>query len=135
MKSLFLVLASLALSIPAFGVGEASALPWLPAPRFSPLETDSAPLFADNDDQNAEPQDCKDPDWTGWNRAVSRCGIPTPSGIYVLNEASNEQSTATAYAAGLVSSRAYQNDITGHAIFVPIGKILPSIATWCVFDW
>ena len=62
-------------------------------------------------------------------------GIPTPSGLYVLNEASNEQSTATAYASGLTSSPAYQNDITGHAIFVPIAQILPSITTWGQFNW
>ncbi len=61
--------------------------------------------------------------------------IPTPSGIYVLNENSNEQSTATAYAAGLTSSSAYQNDVTGHAIFVPIAQILPSITTWGTFSW
>ncbi len=61
--------------------------------------------------------------------------IPVPSGIYVLNENSNEQSTATAYAAGLAASPAYQNDITGHAIFVPIAKILPSITTWGTFPW
>ncbi len=59
--------------------------------------------------------------------------IPTPSGVYVLNEASNEQSTATAYASGLTSSSAYQDDITGHAIFVPIAKILPSLAIWGEF--
>jgi hypothetical protein len=62
-------------------------------------------------------------------------GIPTPSGIYVLNEASNEQSTATAYDPGLLSSPAYTNDVTGHAIFVPIAKILPSITTWGQFNW
>jgi hypothetical protein len=52
--------------------------------------------------------------------------IPTPSGICALNEASNEQSTATAYASELTSFLAYQDDIAGHAIFVPIAKILPS---------
>ena len=62
-------------------------------------------------------------------------GIPTPSGIYVLNEASNMQSTATAYAVGLTSSPAYQNDVTGHAIFVPIAQILPNITTWGQFNW
>lgn len=61
--------------------------------------------------------------------------IPTPSGLYVLNEASNEQSTATAYASGLTSSLSYQNDIAGHAIFVPIAKILPSITAWEDFQW
>jgi hypothetical protein len=61
--------------------------------------------------------------------------IPIPSGIYVLNENSNEQSTATAYAAGLTASPAYQNDVTGHAIFVPIAQILPSITTWGTFSW
>jgi hypothetical protein len=66
---------------------------------------------------------------------ISAAAIPTPSGIYVLNEASNEQSTATAYATGLTSSPAYQKDITGHAIFVPIAKILPNITTWEEFIW
>lgn len=61
--------------------------------------------------------------------------VPTPSGIYVLNEAANEQSTATAYASGLDTSIAYRNDITGHAIFVPIAKILPGISTWGQFNW
>ena len=56
-------------------------------------------------------------------------GIPIPSGIYVLNEASNGQSTATAYAAGMVAAPAYASDVTGHAIFVPIAKILPSVTT------
>lgn len=64
-----------------------------------------------------------------------RDDIPKPAGIYVLNEASNEQSTATAYAAGLTASPAYQRDITGHAIFVPIAKILPSISRWDDFHW
>ncbi|HTF99783.1 MAG TPA: hypothetical protein VK654_04245, partial [Nitrospirota bacterium] len=71
----------------------------------------------------------------GGSTAGTAATIPTPSGIYVVNEASNEQSTATAYAAGLTSSPAYQNDITGHAIFVPIAKILPSITTWGTFSW
>ncbi len=61
--------------------------------------------------------------------------IPKPAGIYVLNEASNEQSTNTAYASGLTASPAYQNDITGHAIFVPIAQILPSITKWEDFEW
>jgi hypothetical protein len=61
--------------------------------------------------------------------------IPIPSGIYVLNDASNEQSTATTYASGLTSSSAYLTDVTGHAIFVPIAKILPSITTWGQFNW
>lgn len=61
--------------------------------------------------------------------------IPRPAGVYVLNEASDEQSTDTAYAAGLTSSPAYENDIEGHAIFVPIAKILPSVTRWGAFDW
>jgi hypothetical protein len=61
--------------------------------------------------------------------------VPTPSGIYVLNEASNEQSTNTAYASGLTSSPAYTNDIAGHAIFVPVAKILPSVTHWGDFQW
>jgi len=61
--------------------------------------------------------------------------IPTPSGIYVVNDASNLRATSTAYATGLTSSPAYLNDVTGHAIFVPIAKILPSITTWGQFNW
>jgi hypothetical protein len=62
-------------------------------------------------------------------------GIPVPSGIYVVNDAANEQSTATTYASGLTSSPAYLQDVTGHAIFVPIAKILPTITTWGQFNW
>lgn len=61
--------------------------------------------------------------------------ISKPTGIYVLNEASDEQSADTAYAAGLLSSPAYENDIEGHAIFVPIAKILPSVTRWGEFKW
>jgi hypothetical protein len=61
--------------------------------------------------------------------------IPIPSGVYVLNEAANEQGTQTAYAAGLDTASAYLHDITGHAIFVPIAKILPAVTTWGQFDW
>ena len=76
--------------------------------------------------------DAISPESTG--RADS-AGIPRPFGIYVLNENSNEQPAATAYAAGLTASPAYQADVTGHAIFVPIAKILPSITTWGQFNW
>jgi hypothetical protein len=58
-----------------------------------------------------------------------------PTGMYVLNDPSDEQSTATAYASGLLASSAYQNVIAGHAIFVPIAQILPSISRWEDFDW
>lgn len=58
-----------------------------------------------------------------------------PGGIYVMNEAANEQSTTTAYASGLTASAAYQNDVAGHAIFVPIAKILPAVSTWGEFNW
>src|SRR6185312_8557192 len=61
--------------------------------------------------------------------------VPVPSGIYVLNEASNEQPVTTAYVAGLTAAPAYVNDIVGHAIFTPIAKILPSITTWGQFNW
>jgi hypothetical protein len=62
-------------------------------------------------------------------------GVPIPSGVYVLNEASNEQGAGTAYVPGLESSPAYVNDVTGHAVFVPIAKILPSVTTWGQFTW
>ena len=71
-------------------------------------------------------------------RSVSRvdsASVPRPAGLYVLNENSNEQPAATSYAAGLTSSPAYQSVITGHAIFVPIAKILPGITTWGQFNW
>ncbi|HUI10834.1 MAG TPA: T9SS type A sorting domain-containing protein [Bacteroidota bacterium] len=66
---------------------------------------------------------------------MDTAGIPQPSGIYVLNENSNEQPAATSYASGLTASPAYSNDIAGHAVFVPIAKILPSITTWGQFNW
>lgn len=71
----------------------------------------------------------------GGGGAGGGSGIPSSAGIYVLNEASNGQSTATAYASGLASSPAYLNDVAGHAIFVPIAKILPSVTTWGQFSW
>ena len=61
--------------------------------------------------------------------------IPIPSGIYVLNEAANEQGTGTAYATGLDTAQAYVHDVTGHAVFVPIAKILPAVSTWGQFNW
>jgi hypothetical protein len=61
--------------------------------------------------------------------------IPSCAGIYVVNGYANEASAKSVYAAGLTSSPAYQDDITGHAIFVPIAKILPSITTWGQFSW
>jgi hypothetical protein len=72
---------------------------------------------------------------SGDTLAPGGSAVPTPSGIYVLNEASNEQSTTTAYVAGLDTALAYRNDVTGHAIFVPIAKILPSVSTWGQFSW
>ncbi len=62
-------------------------------------------------------------------------GMPTPSGIYVLNNNSNESAASAAYAAGLQASEGYANDVTGQAIFVPIAKILPAITTWGQFNW
>ncbi len=66
---------------------------------------------------------------------VDTAGIPKPAGLYVLDEQSNEKAASADYAAGLTSSPAYQDDIAGHAIFVPIAKILPSITTWGQFSW
>jgi hypothetical protein len=62
-------------------------------------------------------------------------GIPRPTGMYVMDDVSNERSASAVYVAGLDTSHAYLNDITGDAIFVPIAKILPSITTWGVFNW
>lgn len=61
--------------------------------------------------------------------------IPIPSGIYVVNEAANEQGAATAYVAGMDTATAYLHDVTGHAVFVPIAKILPAVPTWGQFNW
>ncbi len=62
-------------------------------------------------------------------------GIVKPSGIYVLNDPSNLQPAKSAYVSGLTSCPAYRNDIAGHAIFVPIAKILPSVTVWGQFEW
>lgn len=61
--------------------------------------------------------------------------VPMPSGLYVLNEAANLQSVVTAYAPGLAATPAYAGDVAGHAIFVPIAKILPSVSAWGEFSW
>ena len=61
--------------------------------------------------------------------------VPRPYGYYVLNDAGNGRTAARGYATGLASSPAYLQDITGHAVFVPIAKILPSITTWGDFQW
>ena len=61
--------------------------------------------------------------------------VPRPYGYYVLNDAGNERNASKAYATGLTSSPAYLQHITGHAVFVPIAKILPSITTWGDFQW
>jgi hypothetical protein len=61
--------------------------------------------------------------------------VPSPAGVYVLDDASNERPTGDMYAAGLFTSPAYKNDVTGHAIFVPIAKILPAITSWGQFNW
>lgn len=72
---------------------------------------------------------------TGSSPRHQTAGIPSPAGIYVLDDASNEKPTAGLYAPGLFTSSAYKNDITGHALFVPIAKILPVITTWGQFNW
>ena len=61
--------------------------------------------------------------------------VPRPYGYYVLNDAGNGKTAAKGYAPGLTSSPAYLQNITGHAVFVPIAKILPSITTWGDFQW
>ena len=61
--------------------------------------------------------------------------VRVPRGIYVVNEASNEQSPATAYNAAMFSSSAYLNDVDGHAIFVPLRQVLPVVNTWGQFVW
>ncbi len=66
---------------------------------------------------------------------VSAAAVPRPYGIYVLNEASNGRPAIRAYATGLTTSPAYVSHVTGHAIFVPIGKILLPVGTWGQFAW
>ena len=63
--------------------------------------------------------------------------IPRPHGFYVLNDAGNNRNAAKAYSTGLTTSSGYLNSVTGHAIFVPIAKILPSVAgsAWGDFHW
>jgi hypothetical protein len=95
------------------------AIPWCeaqPLPEQSVSETDSA---------SASRQ----------HKRFRSLPAPPAAGVYVVNEAANGQSTATAYVAGLISSPAYRDDVAGHAIFVPIAKILPNLATWGQFNW
>jgi hypothetical protein len=66
---------------------------------------------------------------------MQTAGVPSPAGVYVLDDAANEKPTAQLYAPGLFTSPAYKTDVTGHAIFVPIAKILPLITTWGQFNW
>ena len=61
--------------------------------------------------------------------------VPRPHGFYVLNDAGNNRTAARAYSTGLTTSPGYLNSVTGHAIFVPIAKILPSDTTWGDFHW
>jgi hypothetical protein len=67
--------------------------------------------------------------------AIAQVPPGAPTGIYVLNDPSNESAVSNAYAQGLIASSAYQNDVAGHAIFVPIAKILPSVGAWGQFGW
>ena len=67
--------------------------------------------------------------------AADTSNIPRPTGVYVLNDAANERAARAVYASGLTSAPAYQNAVTGHAIFIPIAKILPGITTWGQFNW
>ncbi len=61
--------------------------------------------------------------------------VITPAGIYVVNEASNNQPATSAYASGMLTSSAYNNVVAGHAIFVPIVQVLPSVTLWGQFNW
>ena len=61
--------------------------------------------------------------------------VPRPYGVYVLNDAGNGRTATRGYATGLTTSPAYLEHVTGHAVFVPIAKILPSITTWGDFQW
>src|SRR5512135_3904599 len=115
MKGLFLIFATLALSLPDFAIGQAKAFPLRPA------ETPNAVSPVRGTDRGSP--------------VPSPAGVPKPTGIYVLDDNSNERPAAADYVSGLTSSPAYQNVITGHAIFVPIAKILPNIATWGQFNW
>ena len=35
----------------------------------------------------------------------------------------------------MTTSPAYENDVDGHAIFVPLAQVLPSVTTWGQFNW
>lgn len=115
MKELFLIFATLALSLPAIAIGQAKAFPVRPA---------ETPNSVSSVRGTVRGSPLPDP-----------AGVPKPTGIYVLDDNSNERTAAADYVSGLMSSPAYQNVITGHAIFVPIAKILPTIATWGQFNW
>jgi hypothetical protein len=61
--------------------------------------------------------------------------IPRPIGLYVLDNAANLNPTAKLYPAGLFSDSTYARYVSGHAIFVPIAKIIPSISVWGQFQY
>jgi hypothetical protein len=67
--------------------------------------------------------------------APPAAAIPRPVGLYVLDDAANLAPTGKMYPAGLFSDTTYLHDVTGHAIFCPIAKILPSVSTWGQFHF
>jgi hypothetical protein len=71
----------------------------------------------------------------GQDKPKQEITLPRPGGLYVMDDVSNERPANAVYVQGLTTSPAYLTDITGHAIYVPIAKILPSITTWGKFDW
>src|SRR3984957_15181645 len=62
-------------------------------------------------------------------------GVTPSAGIYVANETANNQPVTSAYASGMLTSSAYNNVVTGHAIYVPIAQVLPSVTIWGQFNW
>lgn len=83
----------------------------------------------------SQPSLCSDERSASNSHVERTAGIPSPAGIYVVNKYYDEIPTSKVYAAGFTSSPAYQSDITGLAIYVPIAKILPTITTWGQFNW
>ncbi len=70
-------------------------------------------------------------------RASTRASasIPRPIGLYVLDDVSDMRPAAKAYPNGLFTDTTYLQHIDGHAIFVPIAKIIPSIPVWGQFHY
>jgi len=62
-----------------------------------------------------------------------------PTGLYVVNDASNERPLSQVYSPSssqLLDARSYQDGVSGLAIFVPIAQVLAPVAKkWGQFEW